>query len=75
MWFFWALQPVGLPLAMMSTYSRIETFKTEWLMGEKTSIDVESAPAQPCAEAVAQAQDSLQEGLGGRGIGPSGFID
>lgn len=60
---------------MMSMYSRIETFKTEWLMDEKKSEDVKSAPAQPCAEVVALAQDSLQEGLGGRGIGPSGFID
>lgn len=74
MWLFWALQPVGLPLTMMSMSSRIETFKTEWLMNDKLK-EVESAPTRPCVEEAAQAQDSLQRDLGRRGIGLLRHID
>jgi hypothetical protein len=68
MWLFWALQPVGVPLTMMSMSSRIETFKTEWLMDENVSKNVKIAPAQSCVEEEAVAQDSLQRDLSGCGI-------
>jgi hypothetical protein len=74
MWLFWALQPIGLPLTMMSMSSRIEAFKTEWLMSDKMK-EVESASTQSRVEQEAPAQDSLERDLGGRGISLLRLID